>query len=60
MPAGDAAVELAVRSAIEQARGTFADAACAIDGNMVSSRGRGERAPFGDGLLGVLAGVAAT
>jgi deglycase len=46
-------------SEIEQAGGTFEDAACVIDRNMVSSRGWGDLAEFGEGFLGVLAGVAA-
>ena len=48
--AGDAAEE----------PGTCEDAACVIDGTIVSSRGRSDLAQIGDGLLGVLAGVAAT
>ncbi|MDP9259066.1 MAG: DJ-1/PfpI family protein [Actinomycetota bacterium] len=44
---------------IEQAGGTFEDAACVIDRNMVSSRGWGDLAEFSQGFLGVLSGVAA-
>ena len=44
---------------IEQAGGTFEDAACVIDRNMVSSRGWGDLAEFGQGFLDVLSGVAA-
>jgi putative intracellular protease/amidase len=39
--------------------GTFEDAPCVVDGNMVSSRGWGDLAEFSQGFLGVLSGVAA-
>jgi hypothetical protein len=35
------------------------DAPCVVDRDMVSSRGWGDLAQFGQGFLGVLAGVAA-
>ena len=44
---------------IEQAGGTFEDAPCVVDRNMVSSRGWGDLAEFSQGFLGVLSGVAA-
>src|SRR4029077_16878560 len=44
---------------IEQAGGTFEDAPCVIDRNMVSSRGWGDLAEFSQGFLGVLSGVPA-
>ena len=44
---------------IEQAGGTFEDAACVVDRNMVSSRGWGDLAEFGQSFLDVLSGVAA-
>jgi protease I len=45
---------------VEQAGGTFEDAACVVDRNLVSSRGWGDLAEFSQGFLGVLSGVAAT
>jgi protease I len=44
---------------IEQAGGTFEDAPCVVDRNMVSSRGWGDLAAFSQGFLGVPSGLPA-